>query len=124
MGRINKPTKLKILKGTYRHYRENPNEPMPENPLGEPPISLTDVQQEAWHEIAELIPDGVLTEADRIIVEIAARFLSDLRLKGSLSVGNMGHLMIALGRMGLTPADRPKVSVQKKTGKNKWEKYG
>ena len=124
MGRHKIPTQKKIIQGTFRKERENPDEPMPTNPLGKAPDFLTKQQKEAWAEISRLAPSGVLKDADRIIVEIAARLLAELRVAG-LSVGNQSHLMNCLGRMGMDPSNRSKVfSENSGRKKDPWEKFG
>ena len=125
MGRHKIPSKEKKDKGTYRDYRENLDEPEPENKVGGAPDFLTDKQKEVWAEIKNIAHIGVLSDADSIIVEIAARLLSELRENNDLSVGKMSHLIGCLARMGLTPSDRSKVSApNEKRKKDPWEKFG
>ena len=125
MGRHKLPSNVKKLKNTYREHRENKDEPISEEPLGNAPDCLDDKQKQVWFELSEITPEGVLTDADRIIVEIATRMLTTLRTMGKLSVGEMGHLIGCLARMGLTPVDRAKISVKKtKTEESPWEKFG
>ena len=123
MGRHKLPSNVKKLKSTYRQHRENTNEPNPSRPLGDPPACLDDHQKDTWREISALVPAGVLTDADRIILEVATRLLSELRTKGRLSVGKMGHLIGTLARMGLTPSDRSKVSIPGAKPKDDWENF-
>ena len=125
MGRHKLPSNVKKLKNTYREYRENQEEPIPESLIGDAPDCLNIEQKKAWVELLENVPDGVLTGADRIIVEIASRLLSELRIKDRLSVGKMSHLISCLARMGLTPSDRSKISINKpKRKRDPWEKFG
>ena len=123
MSRPKTPTKIKIVKGTFRKHRENKNEPMPEKPLGDPPGCLDDLQKKVWEELAAIVPAGILTDADRIILELATRLLSELRVKGRLATGKMGHLIGCLARMGMSPSDRGKVSIPEKKQTTGWEKY-
>ncbi|WP_324754047.1 phage terminase small subunit P27 family [Roseovarius sp. Pro17] len=65
-GPKTKPTNLKILTGTARAHRLNPNEPKPEIAQPEPPEHLTDAAREEWDRVAvELVTLGILTHLDR-----------------------------------------------------------
>jgi P27 family predicted phage terminase small subunit len=65
MARPRKPTNLKIIQGTYRKSRENPNEPQPKICIPEPPEFLNDKALEEWHRIApELKRLGLLSQVD------------------------------------------------------------
>jgi len=122
MGRNKLPSNVKKLKNTYRKHRENPNEPEPTSQLGSAPDFLNDEQKAIWDELSSIAHAGVLSEADRIVVEIATRLLTELRSKGKLPTGQMSHLILCLGKMGMNPAERSKVSTPDK-GKeyNPWD---
>ena len=78
-----------------------------------------------WHEIVGLTHPGVLCRADRLIVEHAAHILALLR-EGDWT-GNRGlltRLEAVLGKLGMSPADRPKVSILKTDGRqNPYEEF-
>ena len=77
----------------------------------------------AWHELVAMAPPGVLTNADRWAVEIAAGLMAEYR-KGEMLPAGVGHLRSILGRMGLTPADRAALSIpQPEKTENKWAKF-
>ena len=125
MGRHKLPSNVKRLKNTYRKHRENQEEPISKESLGDAPDCLDEAQKKVWVELSNNAIEGVLTDTDRIIIEIIARLLSKLRTEGKLTVGEMGHLIGCLARIGFTPSDRAKISVKKtKTEKSPWEKFG
>jgi hypothetical protein len=118
MGRPKLPSKVKVIKGSFRPCRENPAEP-PATPLGSAPAHLNDSQKGIWDELVKAIVPGVLAQSDRMILEIASVLLAEFRENGTLSVGNMSHLISVLARLGMSPADRSKVSLpDPKTKKN------
>jgi hypothetical protein len=87
--------------------------------LGDPPESLGDVERAAWHELAALAPAGVLTKADRWLIEIACRLMAAGREHGfggrhGITAGEIGLLNSCLRSMGLTPADRSRVNLTSK----------
>jgi hypothetical protein len=68
----------------------------------------------AWNELVEQASFGVLTSADRDYVEAAAKLKYRIRFEKWTS-GDVSQLDKFLGKMGLNPADRLKVSGVKKT---------
>ena len=99
-------------------YESRRNAPQPQGELGDPPNYFDDVHRDMWREIAAMPPPGVLTSADRILVEITARLLRRFRTPFKqqnaetppLTAVEIGHLRACLGSMGLTPADRGRVT--------------
>ena len=75
------------------------------------PTGLNKHEKAIWREMAARIPEGVLTAADRYVLEIAVRLQARARGFGEpLKPVEMGHLRACLGSMGMTPADRTKVN--------------
>lgn len=75
MARAKKPTNLKIIQGTHRPDRANPNEPDPEilSDIPEPPAGLSDEIKAAWRMFAEQLQMiGVLAKTDLAALEAAA----------------------------------------------------
>ena len=65
-GRKKKPTQLKIIQGTDRADRRNPNEPMPDPNIPPPPPHLKDEALEEWNRLStELYNLGLLSNIDR-----------------------------------------------------------
>jgi len=65
-GRKPKPTKLKVIQGTFRKDRANPDEPVPENKIPSPPDFLNADALQEWGRMSEkLYQLGMLAEIDR-----------------------------------------------------------
>jgi len=121
MPGVPKPTRLKVLQGTFRKDRAK-NEPNPTAPIGDPPAHLTQEQAFCWREIVGICADRVLTEADRLAVEIAACLMLEYRMHAKTgmqySMQKLSTLIVLLGKMGLTPSDRAKINLPGKPTKN------
>src|ERR1051326_6809352 len=106
-----------LVPGAFRRNRARARvEPTPTGPLGGPPRHLSPAQRAAWREIVAIAPRGVLFKSDKFIVEVAALLLGRLREDGiggerGMSNAEVGLLSTVLGKCGLSPADRSKVSV-------------
>jgi len=113
MGRPRTPSAILELRGSYRKnpQRRRHPEPQPSGPLGKPPRLLAREERRAWRDIERITPPGVLTVADRWLVEIAARLMAKMRGPKGLRPGERTQLIQCLSKMGLTPADRSKVGV-------------
>jgi hypothetical protein len=113
MGRPRTPTNVLDAKGAFKRHADRKKaragEPKVTAPLGEPPAGLTADQLACWKEIAEIAPPGVLTVVDRLAVEEAARILTKIR-QGSVTTEERRLFLNYLGRFGMTPSDRSKVS--------------
>lgn len=65
-GRKLKPTKLKLIQGTFRKDRANKNEPEPETKIPSPPDFLNADALQEWGRMSEkLYQLGMLAEIDR-----------------------------------------------------------
>lgn len=110
MPRPRKPTEVLELTGAFRAnpQRRRSVGAKSDKELGDPPIHLNLKENAAWREVVRNAPAGVLTSADRILVEMVARLLARFRtewLKGS----ELALMLQCLVRLGWTPADRSKV---------------
>jgi hypothetical protein len=106
-----------MLNGAFEHdpqrLEAREDEPKPTGPLGDPPAYFTEKQAEIWHELAAQVPPGVLTVADRILVEIACKLIARMRdPKDQLKAAETNQIISCLARMGLTPADRSKIAAK------------
>ncbi|MDA0780663.1 MAG: phage terminase small subunit P27 family [Rickettsiales bacterium] len=71
-GRKKKPTNLKVVQGTFRKDRSNPNEPKPEpvKKVPPPPAWLDEEGRKEWKRVAkELFNMGLLTPVDMTALE-------------------------------------------------------
>jgi hypothetical protein len=106
------------FKKNPQRARSRENEPIVVEPLGDAPKTFTGDKLEAWKDIVDTAPPGVLTKADRLAVEIAAGLLARHRIM-PITGTDLSQLSAFLGKFGMTPSDRSKVSVAvptKRTG--------
>ena len=64
-----------------------------------------------WHKIKKAVPEGVLAGADIFAVELAAVLWSEFVVDPKeMNNGRIAQMRAALGVLGLSPADRAKLS--------------
>ena len=122
------PTNILELRGAFKkdpqRRKLRANEPVGIPGLGEPPERLGDAEKAAWGEIASTCAQGVLTQADRLAVEVAARLLAELWETGQkFHNAKLRVLRSMLMSFGMTPSDRSKVSVPKPEAVNPFAKF-
>jgi hypothetical protein len=100
------------MKGYYdKHPERKPkNEPVVKKPLGGPPKHMTDAEKNVWKELAKMLPPGVAKFSDRASFERLVRMFTKDRA-GTLRVALEGRLDSLLGKFGMTPSDRARISV-------------
>lgn len=76
-------------------------------PLGKPPKRLSEIERDAWLELADEMP--WLGRSDRKIVEVAAKLTARMMTDPEMGVNALAQLRMCLSSMGGTPADRTKV---------------
>ena len=109
MGRHKIPLELARLSGATKKDPQRYRNKVPKSkfPLGEPPGGMIDGAAEAWCEISAACAAGVLTRADRIILEITANLLAEYRSDPpGFAVGKLRHLVSCFARLGMSPSDR------------------
>lgn len=125
MARPPKPTAVLELVGAYKKnpQRKRKNEPKPVAGIGRFSDGPTDLAS-IWDEIVAQTVPGVMTLSDRVALEIVCRLLAEIRLKpDEISVGKATALCNLLGRFGLTPADRAKVTVPEEELEDEWSGF-
>jgi P27 family predicted phage terminase small subunit len=145
MGRKKKPTNLHILSGTHRKDRQNPNEPAINPEIPDPPDHLSKFALVEWGRITpQLYRLGLLSQIDRPALAIycqaygrwkdAEEQLAQSSVVIKTQSGNviqnplvgiankaMEHMRKSLALFGMSPADRAKVTANKKEGaKDEW----
>jgi len=80
-----------------------------DEPLGDAPSEWPIAGKVLWHEIANMAPAGVLTKADRLILEVTCRLVIEMREK-RFSGAIAAQLRCCLASLGMTPADRSRVA--------------
>lgn len=117
MGRPRTATKILELQGAFKKnpQRARPAEPEVTAPFPkEVPDGFTDYQIRAWDEIVSCVPDGVLTGADLPSVKLVVMLYAEFLEKGvEMPTQRMNRLSLDMGKLGLNPADRAKLSVEK-----------
>lgn len=74
MARPRKPAHLRLVEGDTRnkgasaHAKALASEPIPPNPLGDPPADLDPVEQEVWERLGKELPAGMLRSVDMFMV--------------------------------------------------------
>ena len=120
MARPRTPTNILEMRGAFKNQRgrkeARANEPIVYEPLGEPPTTFNEQELTGWNDIVRTAPAGVLTEADRLAVETAARLLA--RERAGMNTPAEGRRFDSfLSKFGMTPSDRSRVSVAVPTTK-------
>ena len=85
-----------------------------------PPTYFKANQKAVWNEIVNALPASVLQATDRMAVELAARLIAQFRKLDEADVTSamVAQIRTALAVLGMTPADRSRVSVKKETPGN------
>ncbi len=124
MVRPRQSTNILRLKGADKknpaRFVDRENEPQNANPVGEPPEKLSAAEQEAWRTIVSECIEGVLGEADRQLVAMAAKLMV-LVHKEDYQHQQWTLFNKCLAQLGMTPNERSKISVPKKKPKNKFD---
>jgi phage terminase small subunit len=126
MGRHAQPRELAELKGATRHdpqrYRTDP--PKSGLPIGNAPDHLSSDAQSVWFELETYALNGVLTGADRLMLETLSVLVAQFRADPEgFSAAKMGHMIGCLARLGMSPADRQKLGVAKQAEANPFDEF-
>jgi len=116
MPRPRTPSKILDARGAFKKnpQRKRDGEPEVKSPLGAPPEHLNESEAGCWHEIVSYAAMGVLTQADRLSVEIAARLLAESRVGFiEMPTARLSRLHVMLGQFGMTPSERSKLNIER-----------
>ncbi len=119
-GQRPKPARLRLVEGNPGHRPVNKAEPRSPALKG-PPRHLTDEQRSAWRELVRAAPEHVLQQADRFLLELAARLLVQARSTPEISAPLATQLRQCLGELGLSPSARTRLSVAPPAPANPFE---
>lgn len=116
MARHAQPREIAELKGADKRnpqrYRGEPVKSSVE--VGHAPEHLSEHAKQIWFELETYSLPGVLTGADRFVVEMAAELMAEYREdRRGFAVGKYTHLIGLLARLGLSPSDRQKFTTDK-----------
>ena len=143
------PRKLKVIKGTFRSDRANPNEPVYPDQIPEPSDFLNNYGKKEWDRISkDLFNQGLLAsvdmaaltgycqafgrwaqaeknllEEDLILTTIQGNYIQNPLI--GIANTSMEHMRKFLIEFGMTPSSRSKVSAKKtKKKKDAWAEFG
>ena len=122
MPRPRKPTNILKLNGADKknpsRMRGRENEPLNVNPLGDAPDELNATERKYWDRIKHESIDGVLGEADRIAVSIAAKLMAKAFSEDGVIAAELNQLTKLLGQFGMTPSERSRINIPGAKRKN------
>ena len=121
MPRYTQPIEVAELKGAPQKNPQRYRDIVPKSklPLGEPPDDLPEDAQECWYELSFYSIPGVMTGADRVLLEVASAMLAEYRKdRDGFPTTRLGKLIECLARFGMTPSDRTKLGVDKSKEEN------
>ena len=118
MSRPRTPSNVLEAKGAFRKdpQRARPNEPAGKGKFNnDPPAYMNEQQIACWKEVVECVPGGVLTASDKLIVAVSAVLLAEFQLDpDGMQTARIARMTAEFGKLGLSPSDRAKLSVDKK----------
>ena len=116
MSKHIQPRELAELKGATKVNPERYRDEVPKStmPLGEYPVDRSTEPEDCWFEISSMCIPGVLTGADRIMMEIASDLLGEYREDHQkFASAKLSNLISCLARFGMSPSDRNSLGVVK-----------
>ena len=120
MARPRTPTNVLELRGSFIKdpQRKRLNEPKPNGEIGKHSTGSTELEK-IWDELVASCAPNVLTNADRISLEIAVHYLRQFRLDPANFSNERARILIGLlSKFGMTPSDRAKLSIPESNSKN------
>lgn len=119
MARPRTPTNVLEMRGSFKKHPERKRaDAEASGPLDGAPDHISGAVLIAWNEISGSAPLDVLTNSDRISLELAANLLSQFRNDPlEFPAAKLVRLEALLGKFGMTPADRAKVGGKKEKPK-------
>jgi len=119
---MTKPTAIKALSGAYKKNpdRKPKAEPQPRMGIGAAPKWMTGFQSNIWDEFVDQIAPGVLKNMDRIFLEQGVLLLEKSRLD-EINSADRSALLTVLGKLGMNPCDRQKITVEQPKTANDWD---
>lgn len=119
MSKPRTPSNVLELRGTFKKNpargRARANEPKGLPPLSRVvPPTLSELEALCWQDIVSTIAPGVAVATDSLFIEYAAKTLAAWRYSETYDPRVGVRWESICGRLGLTPADRSRVSVPAK----------
>ncbi len=125
MARPRTPLNIIKMRGSDKvnpgRFKDRENQMQPES-IGRVPNHLKPEYKKIWKEIANHLPAGTIAATDRIALETLCKLIFVMRFDfENMTAAQLGKLESLLGRFGMTPSDRSKVIVPKKTESSAWD---
>jgi hypothetical protein len=119
MARPRTPTNVLDARGSFKKNPQRKRQDAETSgPLSDAPAHMGGAALHAWNEIAACAPRDVLTDSDRLALEVAAHLLAQFREDPTeFPAAKLVRLEALLGKFGMTPADRAKVGGKKEAPK-------
>jgi hypothetical protein len=113
------PTAILDAKGSFLKHPERQRDAEPSTadrrPLGPPSKYLSKEEKKVWKEIAHRMLPGVCFDTDRDAFELMVRLTWKMRNNQMTKTSDMQTLISLWSRFAMTPADRSRVAVEKKS---------
>lgn len=110
------PSAALEARGSFAHNPDRKREDFSAGPFDStPPAYFTEDQCAVWKEIVGVLPATVLQSTDRMAVELTSRLIANFRSldDANVSMAQVAQIRTALATLGMTPADRSRVSAAK-----------
>ena len=108
------PTPILALRGAFETHperlRARANEPKPNGAIGAAPRWMSAAQRACYKELCAKAHRGVLCRADEFVVSMAAILLEQMRRDPEMSAARLTRLQSLLSSLGMSPADRSRIS--------------
>lgn len=115
------PSTVLEARGAFAHNPDRAREDFQSGDFDPAPPKYFDAKQKAvWHEIVGLLPPKVLQATDRMAVELTSRLVANFRAMddAAVTMAQVAQIRTALATLGMTPADRSRVSAVKTPAAN------
>jgi hypothetical protein len=131
MAMPKKPKALRELQGTIKDHpgRQNKDQPDPEGGIGPAPEYFNEAEKKCWDYLVSCMFKNVMGKSDRPSMELMARLFYRFRFgtyeEGAMIIplngAELSRLDSLIGRYGMTPSDRTKITVPKESNVNPFE---
>lgn len=119
MARPRTPTNVLDARGAFKINPQRKRQDAEDaGELTAPPAHIGGAVLAAWNEIVRVAPKGVVTESDRLSLEVMSELFAEFRAcPADFTAAKLVRLEALLGKFGMTPADRAKVGGKREAPK-------
>ncbi|CUI04689.1 hypothetical protein BN2497_4155 [Janthinobacterium sp. CG23_2] len=110
------PSNILEARGAFAHNPDRQREDFESGAFDKSaPAYFNEAQVAVWNEMVGLLPESVLQSTDRMAVELTSRLVARFRAldDGDVTMAQAAQIRTALASLGMTPADRSRVSSKK-----------